>query len=381
MGNKRVLTLVTLILIIHFWAWSMLGPLASRYGEILSLSPFQISTLVAMPVIVGSLGRIVLGALSDRYGGKKIFTSVSFLSAIPVFLLAIANSYAQLLILGFFLGLSGAIFSVGIPFINSWFPKEKRGLALGIYGVGNIGVAVSGFLTIRLASWHDLKTPFIVVGISLLLSGCIAHFLLQDSPKWTASKEPFGTAFFNALKLKTTLNLSLVYGLTFGAFVAFGMYLPVLLKTIYALSATDASARAAGFVIVAIIARPIGGWLSDRRGGEEIIKTSLFLSAIVAMMLSFQQPLGAFVTLQYLGLAFLLGLGNGAVFELVSRLSPPKLLGSVSGIVGAIGGLGGLFPPLIMGLSYQYTQSYSIAISLFSITTIVVFVIFNRNFR
>ncbi|MEK9196360.1 MAG: MFS transporter [Patescibacteria group bacterium] len=372
-GRNQALILATIILTVNFWAWSLLGPLATKYSTIFDLSPIKVSILISVPVIVGALGRILLGALTDKLGGKKVFTAVCFLASAPVFLLAFANSYNQLLVFGFLLGLGGAIFSVGIPFVNAWFPPEKRGFALGVYGIGNLGVAISGFLSPRLANNLGLKWPFFVVGIVLIMSGLVALVKLRDSAEWKPSNKSFFKSFIEALKLRTTQDLALIYALSFGAFVAFGLYLPVLLKTVYSLSLTDAASRAAGFVIVATLARPVGGWLSDKIGGEKVVKFVLFSAAVIAGLLSFQQPLGPIVTAQYLGLAAILGIGNGAVFALVSKLSPPKLLGSVAGVVGAAGGLGGLLPPLIMGISYQYTKSYSLAISLFSIAAILAF--------
>ena len=372
-GRNQALAIATLILIVNFWAWSVLGPLASKYAASLHLSPIQVSGLVSIPVIVGSIGRIVLGALTDHYGGKKVFVAVCLLGTIPLLGLAFATSYAQLLSFGFFLGLSGAAFSVGIPFVNAWFPPQKRGLALGIYGMGNLGVAVSGFMTPRLANHLGTRWAYMIVAGILLLSALLAALKLHDSSQWRRTKVPFSQSLRQAASLRTTQDLAVVYMLTFGAFVAFGLYLPVLLKTVYHLPLTDAAGRAAGFVIVATFARPVGGWLSDKVGGLNVLRLVLLAAAVLAGLLVIQQPLGPLVTAQYLGLAMLLGFGNGAVFALVSRLSPPKLLGSVAGVVGAAGGLGGLLPPMIMGFSYQYTKSYSVAIALFCAANLLIF--------
>jgi NNP family nitrate/nitrite transporter-like MFS transporter len=378
-GSTKALVLATLILAINFWAWSLLGPLATKFADELTLSSVQVSGLVAIPVIIGSIGRIFLGALTDKYGGKKVFVTVCFLISLPVFGLAFADSYTQLLILGFALGLAGATFSVGIPFVNAWFPPNKRGLALGIYGMGNLGVAISGFITPRLVSNLGNQLAFFVVGVILIFAGIIALLALRDSKEWHRSNASFTASLRQAIKLGTTKNLALIYMLSFGAFVAFGLYLPVLLKTVYNLELTDAASRAAGFVIVATLARPVGGWLCDKINGATVIKFALLIIVILGGLLTFQQPLGILVTIQYLSLALFLGITNGAVFAQTSRLTPPKLLGSVAGIVGAAGSLGGLLPPLIMGLSYQYTQSYAYALGLFSITALLILVYINSS--
>ena len=133
-GRGMALALATVGFAVNFWAWSLLSPLAPRYQELLGLSPLAVSVMVAVPVIVGSLGRIPLGALTDRYGGRIVFAALSFVVIIPVLFLAFATAYPALLLGGFFLGLGGASFAVGVPFVNAWFPPERRGFALGIYG-------------------------------------------------------------------------------------------------------------------------------------------------------------------------------------------------------------------------------------------------------
>src|SRR5512133_1320314 len=141
-GRGLALALATLGFAVNFWAWSLLSPLAPRYQEQLDLTPLAVSVMVAVPVIVGSLGRIPLGALTDRYGGRIVFALPSFLTIVPVVFLAFATAYPALLLGGLLLGLGGASFAVGVPFVNAWFPPERRGFALGLYGMGNIGTAI-----------------------------------------------------------------------------------------------------------------------------------------------------------------------------------------------------------------------------------------------
>src|SRR5215207_7240198 len=146
-GRGLALALATVGFAVNFWAWSLLSPLAPRYQELLGLSPLAVSVMVAVPVIVGSLGRIPLGALTDRYGGR----------------LAFAAAYPALLLGGFFLGLGGASFAVGVPFVNAWFPPQRRGFALGVYGMGNIGTAISGFVSPRVANSMGRPWAFLIV--------------------------------------------------------------------------------------------------------------------------------------------------------------------------------------------------------------------------
>src|SRR5215217_2071522 len=247
-GRGMALALATVGFAVNFWAWSLLSPLAPRYQEQLGLSPLAVSVMVAVPVIVGSLGRIPLGALTDRYGGRIVFAALSFVVIAPVLFLAFATAYPALLLGGFFLGLGGASFAVGVPFVNAWFPPERRGFALGVYGMGNIGTAISGFVSPRVANSLGRPWAFLIVAV----------------------------------------GLAAVYAITFGGFVAFGVYLPTFLKTVYGLDTTDAATRAAGFVVLATLARPVGGWLADRVTGVPVLQWSLGMVAAGAVVTAFQ---------------------------------------------------------------------------------------------
>lgn len=365
MKSKRfwpAIALATFVLMVNFWIWSLLSPIASRYADLLSLDPLHVSLLVSSPVIIGSLGRVALGSLTDRFGARKMFMA-STLILIPVtFYLSTAKTYGNLLSAGFLLGVGGATFAIGAPFVNAWSPKCRRGLALGIFGMGNLGVAISGFMTPRLVSKVGLDRAYIIMGglmIALLLT---IYFFLHDSPSWRPSKKPAVTQIAIALRSPATLPLSVVYMLTFGAFVAFGVYLPTLLKNTYGLDATDAAARAAGFILVATLLRPIGGWLSDIFGGRRVLSLALPLVSLLAIYVAFQPPMGAAAAAGYLTMAGALGIGNGAVFQLLSSFTPQRLMGSATGIVGSLGSLGGLLPPIVMGGAYQRTHSYLIAL-------------------
>lgn len=375
------LAIATLTLIVNFWAWSLLSPLGARYASELALNPLSLSLLLAVPVIVGSLGRIILGMITDKFGGRIVFTIVCLLAMIPVVALAFADTYTQLILVAVFLGIGGAAFVIGIPFISAWFPPEKRGLVLGIYSMGNAGTAVSGFLTPRLDAAIGRQWTYFLVALLLFIMAMIFLFWAKNDPGW---KPPKGSAlkrFVTATKSRISWDLSSVYVITFGAFVAFGVYLPVLLKVSYGLSLTDAASRAAGFVLLATIARPVGGWLSDKIGGKRVIRAVLITVVLLATFVAFQPTLQLRTTIAYLSLAFVLGCGNGAVFALVGKLSKPDSMGSVTGIVGACGGLGGFLPPLILGFTYQRTHSYSIALIMLAASALLAFFYINHRFK
>lgn len=372
-GAIRALLLATLLLTINFWVWSLISPIASKYGAELAVQPFMVSMLISGPVILGALGRIVLGSLTDRYGARSVFAATCFVASLPVFWLAHARSYNELFVGVLLLGISGATFAIGVPFVSAWFPPHRRGFALGIYGVGNLGVAVSGFLTPRLEHYLGRQWLFVGMGVALIGFGLLAKIYLRDAPTWKPAKTAAIRRLRDACSIRTTWDLSLMYALTFGAFVATGVYLPVLLVNNYDLSSGDAAARAAGFIIIATLARPFGGWLSDQLGGDRVLRSVLMAVAGLALLVSLPLPLIPFTTAGYLMLAFVLGCGNGAVFSLLSKLSPPKLLGTVGGIVGAVGGLGGFFPPLVMGASLQLTGSYTVSLLLLVAAAILLY--------
>ncbi|MEV0590743.1 MFS transporter [Nonomuraea cavernae] len=362
-GRTTALALATAAFAVNFWAWALLSPLGPVYKELLGLSAFAVSLLVAVPVIVGSLGRMVLGALTDRYGGRLVFGVCSLIGVLPVLFLAFAESYPALLAGGLLLGITGATFAIGVPYVNGWFPPERRGLALGIFGMGNIGTAVSGFATPWLATEFGRPAPFFAVAVALVAVGVAFLTMGRNAPGTQAATEPFLTRFAAAARLRVTRELAAMYALTFGGFVAFGVYLPLYLGAVYELSVADAAARTAGFVVLATLARPVGGWLADRVGGPLVLSWVLAAVFGCAIIVSFA-PGMLLATVGFLAMAAALGLGNGAVFAILGRAVPGTMVGSATGVVGAAGGLGGFLPPIVMGLIFQATGSYSIGLML-----------------
>jgi NNP family nitrate/nitrite transporter-like MFS transporter len=260
-GRGLALALATLGFAVNFWAWSLLSPLAPRYQELLGLSPLAVSVMVAVPVIVGSLGRIPLGALTDRYGGRIVFAVLSFAVIVPVLFLAFATSYPALLAGGLLLGLGGASFAVGVPFVNAWFPPERRGFALGVYGMGNIGTAVSGFVSPRVASAIGRPWAFLIVAVGLAAVGLAFLVAGRDAPNRPRATEPFLTRFRAAARLPIARDLAVLYAITFGGFVAFGVYLPTFLKTVYGLGPpTRRPGRPASWSWRPWRARSAAGW-------------------------------------------------------------------------------------------------------------------------
>lgn len=369
-GAWRALLLVTLGFGVNFWAWALLSPLGPVYVE-QGLAQ-DASLIVALPVLVGSLGRILMGGLSDRFGGHLMFPLVSLLTVIPVLFLGLVGqySYSTLLLGGFFLGIAGTTFAIGVPFVNSWFPPAKRGMATGLYGVGMGGTAISAFTTVPLVDAAGSAAPFIVTAIALVLYAVLAWLFMHDAPTWKPSGKSMLSQTLLAMRQKVTWQACYLYALSFGGYVAFSVFLPTMLKNWYGLTTADASFRMAGFVIVAVIMRPLGGTLSDRIGAVRTLLISYAAVALAALMLAFQPALMPLGTIDFIVMAAGLGLGSGAVFALVAQSADPSVVGSVTGFVGAAGGLGGFVPPLVMAAIHAGSGSYSLGIVLLLIATL-----------
>ncbi|WP_431941143.1 MFS transporter [Nocardia grenadensis] len=359
-ARTLMLVLATVGFALNFWAWALLSPLAPRFRDDLGLNSFQESLMVAVPVIVGSLGRIPVGALADRYGGRLMFPAVSLITVLPVLFLGLVghSALAALLIGGFFLGIGGTVFAVGVPFVSAWFPPEKQGLAIGVYGMGMGGTAISALTTVRLVDAGNTATPFLLCAVALVIYATAAWYLLRDAPGRTPPTESVTARLNRTVRLPATWAASALYAVTFGGFVAFSVYLPSYLRTAYDLSQTDAANRMAGFVLLAVVMRPVGGWLADRFDAPTVLAAMLCAVVIAASVQATTPGLAPVGTLAFLVLAAALGAGSGATFALVALIAPAGRVGAVTGFVGAAGGLGGFVPPLVMGAVYEATSDY-----------------------
>src|SRR6266704_1680814 len=343
-----------------FWAWALLSPLGAHFKQALGLTSFQQALLVAVPVIVGALGRIPVGALTDRYGGRVMFPVVSFATIVPVLFLGLAGyrSLTMLLVGGFFLGVAGTSFAVGVPFVNAWFPAERRGLAIGVFGMGMGGTAISALTTVKLTAHWGIHTPFLVVAGVLAVYGAVAALVLRDAPGRPVPSQPALTRLAATLRLSITWQAAALYAVGFGGFVAFSVYLPVYLKNAYLLTPADAANKMAGFVLLAVLLRPVGGWLSDLLAPTRVL-TGAFAVGAAAVVQSLTPTLAPVGTVAFLVMAAALGAAAGAVFALVAQRAPAQQVGAVTGVVGAAGGLGGFVPPLVMGGIYGASGSYA----------------------
>lgn len=371
-GRMRNLALATLAFAMTFWAWNLVGPLGVRYTDQLGLSSSQKALLVATPVIVGSLGRIATGTLTDRFGGRLMFSLLCFVSVPPILLVAVAGnatSFPLLLLSAFFLGIAGTTFAVGIPFVSAWFDSARRGFATGVFGAGMGGTALSAFFTPRFVTWFGYTETHVVVAVAVALVGVVSWTMMTDSPRWSPNVDPVVPKLTAALKLPVTWAMSFLYAVTFGGFVAFTTYLPTYLKDVYDFDLTQAGTRTAGFALAAVVARPIGGVLSDRFHPRPVVLAALTGVAAMALVLATQPAPELAAGASFVAMAFLLGIGMGGVFTWLALRAPANRVGSVAGIVGAAGGLGGFFPPLVMGATYdEASGSYTTGLVLLCIT-------------
>ncbi|NYE19511.1 nitrate/nitrite transporter [Microbacterium immunditiarum] len=373
-GRTLNLWLALLAFAITFWAWNIVGPLAVQYAAELELDATQQSLLIATPVIVGSLGRIITGALTDRYGGRIMFTILTAVSAVPVLLVmfaGLAQSYVMLIVFGFLLGIAGTTFAIGIPFVNAWYEPSRRGFATGLFGAGMGGTALSSFFTPRMVAWWGYVATHIAIAVALLVVAVLVWIFMRDSPAWKPNRDPVIPKLAAASKLAVTWQMAFLYAVTFGGFVAFSTYLPTYLKEVYSFDLADAGARTAGFAIAAVVARPVGGWLSDKIGPPIVLGISLAGAGIMAIVIAFKPPPELAAGTSFVLMALALGLGTGAVFTWVAQRAPANRVGAVTGIVGAAGGLGGYFPPLVMGATYNaQAHSYTIGLALLCATAL-----------
>jgi len=349
-NSKAHLALGTISFALCFAAWGLISAFAPEFRKLFQLTATQTAALVAAPVLLGSIARLPIGMLTDRLGGRCVFSILMIVCAVPAFLVPKAATFQQLILIGFFLGLAGSSFAVGVGYVSRWTPPEKQGGALGVYGLGNIGQSAAVFLGPLIAVSVGWQSVYRGMAILLIIWGVAFALFARNAP---AAKRPasIGEMVKVLTREKLSWALALFYFLTFGGFVAFAIYLPLLLRDDFGLSTTDAGFRAAGFVVLATVLRPVGGWLADRIGGARVLGGVFPGIALFALLLAW--PAMIPFSVGALGCAALLGLGNGAVFKLVPQLFP-KETATVGGLVGALGGLGGFFPPLLLGLFRQH---------------------------
>ncbi len=367
MIKKVQLPLQTLNLVVGFMVWVLISSLLPFIREDIAIAPEHVAIVTAIPVVLGSILRIPLGYYANVVGARMVFFISFIILLVPVYYISIATTLTDLVIGGTFLGIGGAVFSVGVTSLPKYYPKEKHGLINGIYGMGNIGTAVSTFAAPVIATKYGW-TLTVQIYLGLLLAFVALNFFLGDRQE-KREKSPIMEQIKGVYKNEKLWFFSLFYFITFGSFVAFTVFLPSFLVDFFALDKVDAGMRTAGFIVVATLVRPVGGWLADR---FQPLFTLLGVFAgltVAAIILAFSPAIGLY-TVGSLLIALTAGIGNGVIFKLVPFYFN-KQAGIANGIVSMMGGLGGFFPPLLLSTIFSITGSYSIGFMAFSQVALV----------
>ncbi|WP_191556638.1 MFS transporter [Metabacillus idriensis] len=357
---------------VSFMIWVLLGALGVYITKDFGLSPAEKGLIVAIPILGGSLFRLILGILTDRIGPRKTAIGGMLITMIPLLWGWLSGeSLAELYMIGILLGVAGASFAAALPMASRWYPPHLQGLAMGIAGAGNSGTLFATLFGPRLAEsigWHN------VMGLALIplsIVFVIYLFIAKDAPSQPAPKPV--KEYFNVFKMKDTWYFCLLYSVTFGGFIGFTSFLSIYFVDEFGLTRV----RAGDFVTLCVIAgsffRPVGGFIADKIGG---VKLLLFLFVGVAISMFGVSVLSSFTAvtiLLFLGMLFL-GMGNGAVFQLVPQRFPEEI-GFITGIVGAAGGVGGFFVPNILGTLKQITGTYDAGFAVFSVVGIAALII------
>ncbi len=367
-GHLPTLIAALIYFDVSFMAWTMLGPLAPFLREDLGLTATQTGLMTAIPLLGGSLFRPVLGILGERIGGRRAGLLGLMLTLLP--LLAgwqLAHTVTHFYVLGFLLGIAGASFAVALPLASAWYPPQYQGLAMGIAGAGNSGTLLATLFAPRIAERFGWPAAF---GFALLPVGAALGFFLltaRDSPKRPA---PATLADYGRiLRQPDTLWLAFLYSLTFGGFVGFASFLTTFFHEQYRLPRVTAGDFTTMVVIAGSLLRPVGGWLSDRLGGYRLLVLLLGGFAACLLAVAMMPPVQVAVAVLFVGMG-LLGMGNGAVFQLVPQRFPGRM-GIVTGIVGAAGGLGGFFLPSVLGAVKDLTGAYTAGLAGFAVVFLI----------
>ncbi|WP_399683078.1 nitrate/nitrite transporter [Xenophilus sp.] len=375
-----VLAVSTLAFTVCFMVWMMFGVIGIPLKKQLGLSATEFGLLTAMPVLTGSLVRVPLGIWTDRYGGRIVMTILMAVTVPAIWLMAYATQYWHFLAIGLFVGLAGGSFSVGTPYVARWFPKDRQGMAMGVYGAGNSGSAVNKFVAPALmvaGGWTLVPQVY-----AAIMAGTVVLFWLFSAhdPKHLVPSSVRFSDQLKALKDPRVLKYCQYYSIVFGGYVALALWMVQYYVSEYGLDIRVAALLAACFSLPGGVLRAIGGVLSDRYGAHKVTWWVMWVSWICLFLLSYPQteftiatvdgPRTYFIGLNVVAFTALMAVlgvawafGKASVFKYISD-DYPDHIGAISGIVGLAGGLGGFVLPILFGALLDFTGIRSSAFML-----------------
>lgn len=371
-GNPKILYLALVAFFFCFAIWALYAPLGPYFMKWYNLSAGQVLILAATPALLGSVLRIPMGILADKYGGRVVFAILLFFVIFPLVGAIFVDSYIMFLICGLFFGMAGTSFIIGITHVSNWYPQSKQGTALGIYGIGNIGTILATIFVpilinsvfgdpaagppkIMVGSLEGWRLIFGIYAIPALILG-IVYWIVTSEPPTRPKAKSFGEIFGVYKSSGLAWIFAYLYWITFGGFVFFALFSPTYFSDRWGIDRAQASMiYTTIFVFITALIRSFGGWLSDRINPRKILivvyGVSLVLLLVMAAEISFLLQIGC---LYALGMCC--GIGNACVFKLIPSYF--TAVGAVGGLAGALGGAGGFFMPIIMGMIKDMTGSY-----------------------
>jgi NNP family nitrate/nitrite transporter-like MFS transporter len=391
--QTKALTLSTLAFTVCFAIWTIFSILGIQIKEDLGLNDTQFGLLVATPILTGALSRLILGIWTDQYGGRIVMTLTMLASSIATYLLTSVETYVMFLVAALGVGLAGGCFAVGIAYVSTWYAKEKQGTALGIFGVGNVGAAITNFgapLIMLTLGWHGLAKTYAII---MFVAAILFYLFAKDDPKLVARKakkeKPRSILQqIEPLKKLQVWRFSLYYFFVFGGYVALALWLPHYYVEVYALDIKIAGMLAAVYALPGSVFRALGGLISDKIGARAVMYWTFIACVGCCFFMSYPSTnyivegiegpidfnieisLPIFVFLSIV-LGFFMSLGKAAIYKHIP-VYYPKNVGSVGGIVGLIGGMGGFILPICFGIMNDLIGVFtSCFMLLFAIAAIV----------
>lgn len=371
-GHLPTLTMAFIYFDLSFMAWVILGPLGIQIAKTLSLDAGQKGLMVAVPVLAGAFLRIVNGVCVDRFGPKVtgLFAQIFVIVGLVLAWFFGVHSFGQVLLVGVVLGMAGASFAVALPLASRWYPPQHQGTALGIAGAGNSGTVLASFFAPGLAIAFGWNNVLGLLAIPLAIVLVLYARYAKDAPNRPSAKS--FADYMRILKTADAWWFMLLYSVTFGGFVGLGSSLPIYYNDQYGLTPVLAGYATAACVFVGSLLRPVGGAIADRIGGVRTLSTMYLIAAFALIIVSFGLPHLSLAVVAFMISMGALGMGNGAVFQLVPQRFGREI-GIMTGLVGMMGGVGGFYLASSLGYSKQFSGSYQAGFLVFAILALGAF--------